>query len=87
MHHVVLCLPFLVLSLLPAFGLLKTDIQPKFRHVSTVSLIVFILANIYFFVGFSRQHVREHDDWSKMDLHHILQNPQLASNYFCAVVD
>ncbi|MDP7281054.1 MAG: hypothetical protein QGG39_14395 [Candidatus Poribacteria bacterium] len=87
MHHVVLCLPFLVLSLLPAFGLLKTDIQPKFRHVSTVSLIVFILANIYFFVGFSQPHVREHDDWSKMDLHRILQNPQLATSYFYVVVD
>jgi len=52
-----------------------------------VSLIVFILANIYFFVGFSQPHVREHDGWSKMDLHRILQNPQLATSYFYVVVD
>ena len=52
-----------------------------------ISAIIFVFLNSYFFINFPKQRIKEHDDWSKIEIHKQLQNPELANDYFYVVVD
>jgi len=87
MHHTVLSFPFLILSILSTIDLLRKYHPKKFPIIVSASFIVFAVLNSYFFINFPKQQIRAHDDWSKMKIHKILQDQQLAKDYFYVVVD
>ena len=87
MHHTVLSFPFLILSLFSTIELLREKYPKVFPIIVSVLLLIFAVLNSYFFINFPGQKVREHDDWSKIGIHRILQDEQLAKEYFYVVVD
>jgi hypothetical protein len=87
MHHTVLSFPFLILSIFSTIELLRKRHSKAFPIVVFVLFIVFAAFNSYFFISFPTQQVGEHDDWSKVEIHKILQDQQLAKEYFYVVVD
>jgi len=87
MHHTVLSFPFLILGIFSTIDLLRKHYPKKFPIMVLALLIIFVILNSYFFILFPKQKVREHDDWSKLKIHQILQNKQLASDYFYVAVD
>lgn len=87
MHHTVLCFPFLILSIFATIDLLRKYHPKKFPIIVSALFIIFVILNSYFFITFPKQEIRLHDDWSKMKIHEILQDRQLAKEYFYVVVD
>ena len=87
MHHTVLSFPFFILSIFSTIELLRKYHPKKFPIIVSALFIVFAVLSSYFFINFPKQQVREHDDWSKIKIHKILQDQQLAKDFFYVVVD
>lgn len=87
MHHTVLSFPFFLLSILAVIDLFRKHYAKKFARIAMISAIIFVFLNSYFFINFPKQRIKEHDDWSKIEIHKQLQNPELANDYFYVVVD
>lgn len=87
MHHTILSFPFLILSIFSTIELLRKRYPKRFPIIISVLFVVFAAFNSYFFISFPTQQVGGHDDWSKMEIHKILQDQQLAREYFYVVVD
>ena len=43
--------------------------------------------NIILILTYPMQMIRDHDDWSKMDLHKVLLDPGLSSQYIYVIAD
>lgn len=84
MHHTVLSFPFLILSFMSMVVLIR---KLKWHKFIKVLFIIFILSNIFFFVSFSKQTIRSHDDPSKINLNKVLNDENLSKNYFYVVID
>ena len=87
MHHTVLSFPSFLLSILAVIDLFRKHYAKKFARIAMISAIIFVFLNSYFFINFPKQRIKEHDDWSKIEIHKQLQNPELANDYFYVVVD
>jgi hypothetical protein len=87
MHHTVLSFPFFILSIFSTIELLRKYYPEKFPIIVSALFIVFVVLNSYFFINFPKQKVREHDDWSKIKIHKILQGRELAKDFFYVAID
>jgi len=87
MHHTVLSFPFFILSIFSTIELLRKYHPKKFPIMISGLVITFVILNSYFFINFPKQRVREHDDWSKIKIHKILQGRELAKNFFYVAID
>lgn len=83
-HHVILIFPFLILSFISTFYLLKKYISKK---VTYLFILFFLIYNLFFFFTFSGGRPLFGNEYVRYDINKILSKPEIADNYIFVVVD
>lgn len=90
MHHTILSFPFLILSTLSLYSILRTARSAygkKLRQIFMGCLGLFFAINILWFALFPAQAVQTSDDRSKERINALLHSEEIGGAYFYAVTD